>query len=765
MLFLKKCLETSFSCIYLAIENRYIDRLFWRALGSGPRYTQNLVCNLRWYQIRVLNLLESKIDNEALHDLSRKIKLLFTIPNSTSSGRQQIHILPSFKDRKNPGALNKSSDSNFPFSKAETGLDNFPKISIVTPNYNQGKFLEKCIKSVLSQNYPNVEHIIIDGGSTDDSIDIIKKYEDKITFWVSEKDDGQADAINKGLKHVSGVIFNWLNSDDYLEQGALLRCAKAYKKNPSVVGWVGGCRRIDTKGKVLSVIYPHSLNREDIGQNWYGSQFYQPSCFLSTKRVKEVGGLDQNLLIALDLDLWIKILGKGEFVSGKGIWSNAIIHADAKTQSLRLEVSLETSKVQNKYGFIEGANIRDKIATKRGAFRYTLPTYLKNKSKLLRQAYRIQNGILKEPKSVTFVSDSFPRFDRQGLELRLFTILKILLTNGCIINYIYTSPAKCPMKYIRAFKGDLKVYHVPSKHDSLLKVASENKADYFWIIPSKDTDDLGVKTKFGHQLKERAPRAKIIVDMAHFSAQKFLTNRELSKTDKGVLDERQSVENTLKPFELAHRIVVSNNKEKLHIEEMLSRKQKVQVVPHVYEILDWGLPFTRRRNICFFGAPDFNHHADDPKYFLDDIFDSISILNPSLEFHLIANDLGILRDTPKSTRFKILAARKNLPALLLNYKLCIFPVGYTNSDSDAFGIAAATGVPIITSKIAAESYPVNDGSECFIADSPEEFAEKCNQCLRDPTAWRNFRIKSQLMIAENNSPEVVAKKLVKLLSK
>lgn len=708
--------------------------------------------------------MESKIDTEVLDGLSKNIRAIFPLSNRVSTAKQQKYILPSFKNKKFPGAFSVDSDSNFALDETKTGFNSFPKISVVTPNYNQGKFLEKCIRSVISQNYPNVEYIIIDGGSTDNSIDIIKKYENMLTFWVSEKDKGQADAINKGLIHATGEIFNWLNSDDFLEPGALLRCAKAYKKNPSAGGWVGGCRRIDTKGKVLNVIYPHSLHREDIGQNWYGRQFYQPSCFLNRERVKEINGFDPKLHIALDLDLWIKILEKEDFVASKGIWSNAIIHDNAKTQSLTLEVSLETSKVQTKYGFLEGAAIRNRIANEKGTFQYTLPAYLKNKSTVLKQAYRIKRNIFKEPKTLTFVTDSLPRFDRQGSDLRLFTILKILLMNGCTINYIYTSPTKCQMKYVKALKGDLNVYHVPSKLDSLLNVACGNRADYFWIIPLKDTDDIGIKTEFGHQLKERMPGAKIIIDMERLSTEDFLTNREPSKTDAVCLNKRQPVENILKLFELAHRIIAANNKEKLQIEKMLSSKSEVQVVPHIYEILNWGLPFKRRRNVCFFGTSDMTCNADNPNYFFVDIFDSMRRLNPDLEFHLICRDLSILRDSLKSTGFKILTIKKHLPTLLLNYKLCIFPFGYTNSTINAFGIAAASGVPIVTSKIAAEGYPVNDGSECFIADSPDEFVGKCNQCLRDSIAWHNFRVKSQIMIAENNSPEVIANKLIELLS-
>jgi glycosyltransferase involved in cell wall biosynthesis len=107
----------------------------------------------------------------------------------------------------------------------------WPRISIITPSFNQGNFIEQTILSVLDQNYPNLEYIIIDGGSTDDTLKVIKKYESRINYWISEPDSGQSDAINKGFQIATGTIINWLNSDDYLEEGALIKIANTFRKN------------------------------------------------------------------------------------------------------------------------------------------------------------------------------------------------------------------------------------------------------------------------------------------------------------------------------------------------------------------------------------------------------------------------------------------------------------------------------------------------------------------------------------------------------
>ena len=106
--------------------------------------------------------------------------------------------------------------------------EELPKISIVTPTYNQGRFIEQTICSVLDQGYPNLEYIIIDGGSRDNTVDIIKKYEHRLSYWVSEMDSGQTHAINKGFAKCTGEIFNWINSDDYYAPDALQKIAKAF---------------------------------------------------------------------------------------------------------------------------------------------------------------------------------------------------------------------------------------------------------------------------------------------------------------------------------------------------------------------------------------------------------------------------------------------------------------------------------------------------------------------------------------------------------
>ncbi|MFW6351377.1 MAG: glycosyltransferase family 2 protein [Bacteroidota bacterium] len=181
----------------------------------------------------------------------------------------------------------------------------FPKVSIVTPSYNQADFLEETLLSVLNQNYPNLEYIVVDGGSTDGSIDIIKKYEDRLSWWVSEPDNGQSDAINKGFSKATGEIFNWVNSDDLLCPGAIRMAVHFLQKHPGCELVFGDRLVIDGTSTVIEAYEAPSYSR------WLPpllSKLPQEAAFFTSRIWKKVGGLDISLDYVMDTDLWYRFL-------------------------------------------------------------------------------------------------------------------------------------------------------------------------------------------------------------------------------------------------------------------------------------------------------------------------------------------------------------------------------------------------------------------------------------------------------------------------
>lgn len=189
----------------------------------------------------------------------------------------------------------------------------FPKITIVTPNYNCVEFLERTIQSVLSQEYPNLEYIIIDGGSTDGSQEVIKKYQSKLTFWVSEKDNGLYDAINKGFARSSGEIMGWINSDDILAPNSLFHLAEIFSSHPTV-NWLQGLPTlIDEDDKVI-VQKDHAYSKYYFLLDLYKEPFdpiQQESTFWRRPLWQMTGAsLDTNFSLAGDFDLWIRFFAK-----------------------------------------------------------------------------------------------------------------------------------------------------------------------------------------------------------------------------------------------------------------------------------------------------------------------------------------------------------------------------------------------------------------------------------------------------------------------
>jgi len=207
----------------------------------------------------------------------------------------------------------------------------WPKISIVTPSYNQERFVEETIRSVLLQGYPNLEYIIMDGGSTDGSVEIIKKYEKWLTYWVSEPDRGQSEAINKGFKKASGEIYTWLNSDDYLLEKALRNIALAYHTSPEAGGWFGGCLQVNAGGNTLLTRWPNRLDVEGLAE-WSENGVVQPACFLSEKAWHNCGPLDEDLYYGMDFDLFLKIAKRFHIEKVNDVLAAAVVHEDAKTQ-------------------------------------------------------------------------------------------------------------------------------------------------------------------------------------------------------------------------------------------------------------------------------------------------------------------------------------------------------------------------------------------------------------------------------------------------
>jgi glycosyltransferase involved in cell wall biosynthesis len=180
------------------------------------------------------------------------------------------------------------------------------RLSITTPSFNQSPYLEQTIRSVLDQQNVNVEYFVLDGGSTDGSVEIIKKYADRIAYWVSEPDKGQTDAIVRGWKRATGDVLVWLNSDDYFLRNALQKVAEAFRSDPALNVVIGSGAIVDESGNTIGDKYARHFNIETLLTTG-GSVPHQPSTFVHRRVIEKIGYPDPALHYVMDWEYWIRI--------------------------------------------------------------------------------------------------------------------------------------------------------------------------------------------------------------------------------------------------------------------------------------------------------------------------------------------------------------------------------------------------------------------------------------------------------------------------
>lgn len=211
----------------------------------------------------------------------------------------------------------------------------WPKISVVTPSFNQGPFIEQTLQSVLGQHYPNLEYIVIDGGSSDGAKEIIERYSPQLSYWISEPDQGQTQALVKGFTRATGDILCWLNSDDLFEPDTLRQVAEYFVQHPGVQVVYGDALWMDRTGKILAPKKEHDFNRFV----WFFDHNYipQPSLFWRRELFLQVGGMDASYELAMDTALIAKFLTVTTPQHVTRIWSRIRRYPEQRNQRLRAQ--------------------------------------------------------------------------------------------------------------------------------------------------------------------------------------------------------------------------------------------------------------------------------------------------------------------------------------------------------------------------------------------------------------------------------------------
>jgi glycosyltransferase involved in cell wall biosynthesis len=209
-------------------------------------------------------------------------------------------------------------------------MSDLPLVSIVTPSYNQARFLETTLHSVLDQDFPKIEYLVVDGASTDGSVDIIRRYADRLTWWVSEKDSGQSEAINKGLRRARGEFVGWLNSDDVYLPGAVSAAVAVFKSNPAAGVVYGDALAIDAEGRSLNLMRSRQYSLLDL---LAFNIICQPAAFMRRSVLEQVDYLNLDYHLLMDNLLWINMAATAPLIHVPQVWASARYHDQAKNRT------------------------------------------------------------------------------------------------------------------------------------------------------------------------------------------------------------------------------------------------------------------------------------------------------------------------------------------------------------------------------------------------------------------------------------------------
>lgn len=217
-----------------------------------------------------------------------------------------------------------------------------PLITIVTPSYNQSRYIEQTIQSVLQQDYPAIEYFVIDGGSTDSSVDVIRRYENQLSGWVSEKDKGQADAINKGFRRANGEFIAWLNSDDTYQPDAIRKAIETFQKHPEAGLVYGNVLSIDEHSRPFNLQTFQPYNLKDL---MAFNIISQPAVFMRRSILEQAGHLDLDYHLLLDHHLWLRMATLAPIVHIPETLAAARYHAEAKNLARTADFGREAFRI------------------------------------------------------------------------------------------------------------------------------------------------------------------------------------------------------------------------------------------------------------------------------------------------------------------------------------------------------------------------------------------------------------------------------------
>lgn len=302
----------------------------------------------------------------------------------------------------------------------QESINNYPLVSIITPSYNQGTFIRETINSVLSQDYPYIEYIIIDGGSTDNTLEILNEYRNKL-YYVSEPDEGQSDAVNKGLKKANGEIIGWINSDDLYYPGVISKIVDIFRNYPTIDVVYGEGYHISKSGTEISRYPTELFDYQKFAERCF---ICQPTVFFRRECLESTGFLNKELQLCMDYDLWIRMGKKHNFFYFPEKIAKSRIYRENKTCSRTGEVFKEILKmIHSHYGYYPISWIygHEKFFRKnKSSWRLIIISLIK---------FMLMNYPIRKETVRYLIFLCVPRFVNNEIQLEIMNLYRLFLSN------------------------------------------------------------------------------------------------------------------------------------------------------------------------------------------------------------------------------------------------------------------------------------------------------------------------------------------------
>jgi glycosyltransferase involved in cell wall biosynthesis len=367
---------------------------------------------------------------------------------------------------------------------------------------------------------------------------------------------------------------------------------------------------------------------------------------------------------------------------------------------------------------------------------------------------------LNEPLRITFISINIPRFDMGSSNLRISHILKILVRKGYKIDYLYFGRYEDELKYKAAFDDAVDFIRVPPRIDSLRDYLHYNKVEKLgclWITNLWSVNYLDFAFQLTQWLKHNHHHVRVIIDTMDFHYKKFMRKFHVSNDSQDLLKAEQFLELEKKLYPLADWILTVSEAEKHDICASIGSDCNVSVIPNIHTIPALGPAIQQRKHICFIGGFHVTHNVDAVKWFLKEVFPLIAEKAPQVQFHILGFDSEKFKgELEVNPNVKVIGYVEDAESAVANYRLFVCPMTYGAGMKGKLGTAAAVGTPIVTTTIGAEGFDFVDGQNCFIADEPQSFANKCLRLLNEDSLWSQFSTKAKDMVAERFSIKAVS---------